>query len=53
MAVDPVCGMQVNQQEAESKGRTGQYGGKSFYFCSDDCKQTFDKAPEQYARKSA
>jgi len=35
--IDPVCGMQVNQQNAA--GRSA-HQGKTFYFCSDDAKHS-------------
>lgn len=54
MAVDPVCGIHVDERAAQpTQEYTSQYAGQNFYFCSDDCKTTFDEAPEQYARKPA
>ena len=32
MAKDPVCGMQVNEQQANA---TAEYKGYKFYFCFD------------------
>jgi Cu2+-exporting ATPase len=48
MAIDPVCGMQVD--ESRAAGRS-EYKGKTYYFCSTHCKTTFDKEPEKYAQK--
>lgn len=48
MAIDPVCGMQVNENRAAGKS---EYKGKTYYFCSTHCKTTFDKEPEKYAQK--
>lgn len=45
MAQDPVCGMQVNESNAPAKS---DYKGRTYYFCSLDCKQTFDNNPEEY-----
>jgi YHS domain-containing protein len=45
MKRDPVCGMNV---EAE-KAITARHGDKTYYFCSDACKETFEKEPEKYA----
>jgi hypothetical protein len=45
-ATDPVCGMSVDK----SKARTLEYEGRSYYFCSDHCKATFEADPERYAR---
>ncbi len=47
---DPVCGMKVDDQNAKA---TSEHDGQQFYFCSDQCKQKFDRNPDQYARKSA
>lgn len=46
MAKDPVCGMKVDESKAAT---TATYEGKTYYFCSADCKATFDKAPGKYA----
>ena len=47
MAVnDPVCGMTI--EEADAVG-TSEYQGKTYYFCSTDCKEEFDQNPEDYA----
>ena len=49
-AVDPVCGMRVKKASAQY---TANYQGESqpwqtFYFCSDECKQLFERDPEKY-----
>lgn len=46
MAKDPICGMDVNESKAQFMS---QHNGKTFYFCSKDCKTTFDKDPHRYA----
>ncbi|MGE0644438.1 MAG: YHS domain-containing protein [Nitrospira sp.] len=43
---DPVCGMQVDERSAAG---TSKYNEKTYYFCSQGCKRTFDANPEQYA----
>jgi YHS domain-containing protein len=40
---DPVCGMDVDP--AKSAGQS-EYKGKTYYLCSAQCKQKFDKDPE-------
>ena len=45
MAVDPVCGMQVDEKQAAGKS---EYQGKTYYFCSPGCKRSFDKEPQKY-----
>ncbi|GIW07516.1 MAG: YHS domain-containing protein [Dehalococcoidia bacterium] len=48
MAKDPVCGMEVNEQQAASQGLTSNYQGRTYSFCSSDCKRQFDQNPQQY-----
>ncbi len=43
---DPVCGMEVR----ENLGFKSSYKGKTYAFCSANCKQNFDKKPESYAK---
>lgn len=45
MAVDPVCGMRVDERTSKLKS---EHEGKTFYFCSASCKNTFDKDPHKY-----
>jgi len=45
MGLDPVCGMEVNPASAEAQS---EFGGQTFYFCSQECKQKFAAKPEQY-----
>lgn len=49
MALDVVCGMQVNEQSAEANGLISQYEGRAYYFCSAQCKRQFDEGPQRYA----
>jgi len=49
---DPVCGMDVDQSKAKAAGRTVDYKGQTYYFCSDDCKTKFTKEPTKYSWKS-
>ena len=43
---DPVCGMDIDPETA-----TGQtdFEGRTFYFCSEDCREKFDTNPAQFA----
>jgi RND family efflux transporter MFP subunit len=50
---DPTCGMEVDQGKAEAAGKMSQYGGKRYYFCSDQCKRKFEANPESYVKKAA
>lgn len=48
MEKDPVCGMQVEPDNAAGKS---EYQGKTYYFCNAACKQKFDRDPQQYASR--
>jgi Cu+-exporting ATPase len=50
MAKDPVCGMQINEQQATGKS---DYQGQTYYFCSSNCKQQFDQSPQRYTAQQA
>ena len=45
MAVDVVCGMEVDAKQAPAQA---DYRGQTYYFCSDDCKQAFEESPEDF-----
>ncbi|AEA12520.1 ribosomal protein L24, putative [Thermoproteus uzoniensis 768-20] len=45
MAIDPVCGMEVDPKTAKYKTI---YGGKIYYFCSQACKEEFERNPQHY-----
>jgi len=51
MSKDPVCGVDVSINKAEKTGRKSTYKGKTYYFSSDECKQLFDKTPDQYVKR--
>jgi Cu+-exporting ATPase len=42
--------MQVDEKQAKAQI---QHQGQTYYFCSDQCKQRFEKNPQQFVRKSA
>jgi YHS domain-containing protein len=46
MTKDPVCNMEVDEAKAEFES---QYGGRKYYFCSEQCKKAFEEKPEHYA----
>jgi YHS domain-containing protein len=50
MTKDPVCGMTVDEKNAKAQT---QFNGKTYSFCSDECRQKFDKNPEEYAQRVA
>ena len=45
MPTDPICGMEVEEEKAAA---TSEYKGKTYYFCANSCKETFEKDPEKY-----
>jgi len=46
MVLDPICKMKVDEKKAKFKS---EYQGKTYYFCSAQCKKEFDKNPKKYA----
>ena len=42
---DPICGMVI--EEADAVG-TAEHGGRTYYFCSSDCKEEFEADPAAY-----
>lgn len=47
---DPVCGMKIDPAKARGKA---EHKGKTYYFCSADCKARFEKNPAKYAEKES
>ncbi|MBX0297677.1 MaoC/PaaZ C-terminal domain-containing protein [Haloarcula nitratireducens] len=47
MPVDPVCGMEIPIDATEA---TTEYQEETFHFCSTDCRDLFESAPQQYLR---
>ena len=45
MIENPVCGMQINIDTAPARS---EFRGEIYYFCSEGCKDAFEKNPEQY-----
>ncbi|MCE8428501.1 MAG: YHS domain-containing protein [Candidatus Methanoperedens sp.] len=45
MQIDPICGMQVDENTAQYKS---EYKGKTCYFCAPGCKKALDSEPERY-----
>jgi YHS domain-containing protein len=50
MAIDPVCEMEVDEKTAAAKS---SYEGKIYYFCSEECKDTFEEDPEEFISSAA
>jgi Cu+-exporting ATPase len=49
MVTDPVCEMKVDE---DSNIKT-EYNGKTYRFCSEECKEVFETDPEIYAKSAA
>ena len=47
---DPVCGMMIEDTTANAKST---YQGKTYYFCSEDCKTSFEANPAKYIESGA
>jgi hypothetical protein len=45
-ATDPVCGMKVDR----SKARRAQAAGRTYFFCSEECRSEFQADPSGYIR---
>ena len=48
MAIDPVCGMEVDEKTAAA---TYDYKGKKYYFCAVGCKERFAQDPERFIKE--
>jgi Cu+-exporting ATPase len=47
---DPVCGVQLEKDAAKTQT---MYAGETYYFCSQECRDTFAKHAENYANAVA
>lgn len=47
-AIDPVCGMLVDEEAARRENLTSEHDGRTHYFCNEVCKKAFDAAPHKY-----
>jgi P-type Cu+ transporter len=45
MERDPVCGMELRPGQ---EGASITYQGRTFHFCSAECKREFEKKPKDY-----
>jgi membrane fusion protein, copper/silver efflux system len=50
VSLDPVCGMEVDEARAKATGKTSAYKGKTYYFCTDECKHQFENEPHRYVK---
>ena len=45
MAIDPVCGMEVDDRTTKDKAT---HEGQAYFFCSQDCRDEFEASPQDY-----
>ena len=50
-AIDPVCGMDVDEKTAEEKGLVTEPKGQKYWFCAHGCLRRFEKDPERFISK--
>jgi Cu+-exporting ATPase len=46
METDVVCGMEIDPEDVTDRT---EYQGRTYYFCSRECKEKFDADPKKYA----
>ncbi len=49
-AIDPICGMQVHKSLAPART---DFEGEPVYFCSDHCRERFEKDPKRFSKATA
>lgn len=47
---DPVCGMTLDSSQAAAQTI---YKDQTYFFCSQDCRQTFEKNPKEFTKGTA
>jgi Cu+-exporting ATPase len=47
---DPVCGMEVDPEQAHDLGLEAEHAGQRYVFCSVTCRDTFKNDPSRYVR---
>lgn len=45
LVTDPVCGMKITPADAVT---SIEHEGKTYYFCSQDCADSFSESPADY-----
>ncbi len=48
MVKDPVCGMEIDESQAAAQTT---YQGQAYFFCSEDCRNTFENDPKEFVGK--
>jgi membrane fusion protein, copper/silver efflux system len=50
LSKDLVCGMEISLRKAEKEGLKSTYRGESYFFCSQACRDKFEKAPKRFIK---
>jgi YHS domain-containing protein len=53
LSKDPVCGLEISARKASKENRETHYEGRTYYFCSEECKRLFEKGPNRFIHKSS
>ena len=49
MVKDPVCGMEIDSSQAAAQT---MYQGQAYYFCSEECRRTFEQNPKECLKQT-
>jgi P-type Cu+ transporter len=49
MTNDPVCGMELEEATAAAEA---EHQGNRYYFCSESCKEAFERNPDNYVQST-
>jgi YHS domain-containing protein len=49
VVTDPVCGMTFESGEAAAQTT---YKGVAYFFCSEDCRKTFEENPDEFVNST-
>jgi Cu+-exporting ATPase len=47
---DPVCGMEVDPEQAHDLGLEAEHAGRRFVFCGKTCLEAFNAEPARYLK---
>jgi RND family efflux transporter MFP subunit len=50
VGLDLVCRMNVDENRARAEGKLREYKGKTYFFCSTQCRDDFGREPERYLK---
>lgn len=53
MVTDLVCDMPVDTGKSRAAGLISEYQGKTYFFCTEECKKLFDLSPASYLHQGA